>query len=258
MFVMVNKSLLQVIKQIGLTSKHGVVYGVLLQKPGATPLVLARETKLNRSSLYRYLEDLRERGLVELLLGDKSSRYGAKPDGLSQYLLGEEARVETLKTTIPRLTEELAKIGQNPVGSEVKYFQGVEGLKQMLWNAVSQKNEFVGLGYQDWNTSVGRVFADKLRAKMIENKLMSREILNVVDDSYKYTAIGETYTQVYAHRPIDPKILEIRHDTYIYGDVFAYYYHLQGEYFGVEIHNKEIARTERQMFEILWKMAEKS
>ena len=90
---------------------------------------------------------------------------------------------------------------------------------------------------------------------MVENEVMSREILNIVDDSYGYTELDKTYMTVYEHRAIDPKILEIKHDTYIYGDVFAYYYHYQGEYFGVEIHNKEIAKTERQMFEILWRMA---
>ena len=142
---MINMSLLQVIKQIGLTDKHAVVYEALLQNPGTTPLVLARETKLNRSSLYRYLEELREKGLVELVLDDKSSRYEAKSDGLNQYLLGEEARVETLKTTIPRLTEELANVGKKAGESEVKYFRGVDGLKQMLWNVVNAKTEFVGL-----------------------------------------------------------------------------------------------------------------
>ncbi|MFZ2199723.1 MAG: helix-turn-helix domain-containing protein [Microgenomates group bacterium] len=244
----------QVIKQIGLSGKHALVYELLLDKPNATPLQLARETKLNRSSLYRYLEELREKGLVQLLLGDKSSRYRANPDGLSQYLMSEESRVENLKKTIPALVSELAKTSQG-AESEVKYFQGVEGLKQMLWNVVDQKDEFLGLGYQDWNTTVGKNYADKLRQKMLDNKVISREILNQVDDTFGYTSLGKSYTQVYEHRAIDPKVLEIKHDTYIYGDVFAYYYHYEGEYFGVEIHNKEIAKTERHMFEILWRMA---
>ena len=256
MFRMINTSLVRVIQQIGLTPKHATVYEALMTRPHATPLILARETQLNRSSLYRYLEDLRERGLVAIVLGDKSSKYKANPDGLNQYLVSEESRVEKLKKMIPSLVVELSK---KEVGgeSEVKYYQGVAGLKQMLWNVVASKQEFVGLGYQDWNTSVGKAYADKLRAKIVETGARSREILNVVDDTFGYTSLGKNYTSVYEHRAIDPKILEIKHDTYIYDDVFAYYYHYQGEYFGVEIHNKEIARTEKQMFEILWKMAKK-
>lgn len=166
--------------------------------------------------------------------------------------------VEQLKISIPTLLTQLRLTQESSPESEVKYFQGVEGLKQMLWNVVTQKNEFVGLGYQNWNTTVGKHYADKLRQKMLDNKGQSREILNEVDDSFEFTNIGKEYGQVYQHRAIDPNMLEIKHDTYIYGDVFTYYYHYQGEYFGVEIHNKEMARTEKQMFEILWRMAKRS
>ena len=250
---MVNRLLTKIIKQIGLTDKHALVYASLIAKRSATPLTLARETKINRTSLYRYLEELREKGLVELVLGDKSNKYRANPDGLSQYLVSEESRVESLKKTIPSLVAELSK-SKVTSGSEVKYFQGNQGLKQMLWNVVASGKEYMGLGFEDWNTSVGKVFAEKLRAKNMETGARSREILNQLDDTFEYTGLGETYAKVFEHRAIDIKILEIKHDTYIYGDVFAYYYHYQGEYFGVEIHNKEIARTEKQMFEMLWRM----
>ncbi len=253
---MINKSLHHVIKQLGLTTKHAVVWEMLLGQRSATPLLLSRQTKINRSSLYRYLEELREKGLVELVLGDKSNRYRAHPEGLEQYLVGEEARVANLKSAIPQLLVEL-RGDEKTMESEVKYYQGVEGLKQMLWNVVSSGQEYVGLGYENWNTSVGKSFAEKLRTKNMETGVKSREISNNVDDDFTYTHLGKEYGKVYQHRAIDPKILEIKHDTYIYADVFAYYYHYQGEYFGVEIHNAEIAKTEQQMFEILWKMGKK-
>ncbi len=254
MFIMVNKSLLRIIKQMGLTSKHALIYEILNKKPATTPLQLSRETKLNRSSLYRYLEELRESGLVELVLGDKTSKYRTSPDGFDRYLASEELRVTSLKKEIPALLRALPKT-EDGERSEIKYFQGKEGLKQMLWNVVASGHDFVGLGYEDWNTSVGKTFAERLRVKNIETGARSREITNDKDDDFEYTTLGEKYHKVYEHRGINATILEIKHDTYIYGDVFAYYYHYEDEFFGVEIHNKEIAKTERQMFEILWKMA---
>ena len=197
---------------------------------------------------------MREKGLVELVLRDKSSKYIVNLSGLDKYLASEESRVESLKKTIPALLRELT-VNKDRVQSEVKYFQGKDGLKQMLWNVVASRESYAGLGYENWNTSVGKTYADKLRSKNMETGVESREITNDIEDNFEYTALGAEYQRVYQHRQIDPKILEIKHDTYIYGEVFAYYYHYQGEYFGVEIHNKEIARTERQMFEILWGMA---
>ncbi len=251
---MVNKSLLRIIKQMRLTSKHALIYEILNKKPATTPLQLSRETKLNRSSLYRYLEELRVCGLVELILGDKTSKYRTNPDGFDRYLASEELRVTSLKSEIPALLRALPKT-EDGERSEIKYFQGIDGLKQMLWNVVASGHDFVGLGYEDWNTSVGKSFAERLRAKNVETGARSREITNDKDDDYEYTALGQKYYKVYEHRGIDKNTIEINQDTYIYGDVFAYYYHYKGEHFGVEIHNKEIAKTERQMFEILWKMA---
>lgn len=250
---MMNTSLRKVFAQIGMSTKHAIVYEALLRLQKTTPLKLARITRLNRSSLYRYLEELRENGLVELILRGNSSSYAARPEGLSQYLVREETRLENLKTTIPSLLSEMNRGHANE--SEIRYYQGIEGLKQMLWNVVAQGEEFVGLGYNDWNESVGKAYAEKLRQKIIENRTLSREISNDPSIDFGYTKLGEEYKKFYSHKAISESLLEIKHDTYIYGEVFAYYYHYQNEYFGVEIHNKEIAKTERQMFEILWKMA---
>lgn len=251
---MVNRSLIQIFKQVGLGSKHAMIYELLVKKGLGTPLQLSRETRLNRSSLYRYLDDLRRIGIVELVMGDKSSRYRANPGGFDQHLASEESRLESLKNAIPALMRELEEKNDHKE-SEVRYFQGREGLKQMLWNVVTSGKSYVGLGYENWNTSVGKAYADKLRSKNIEIGVESREITNDQDSGFEFTDLGIKYQRVYTHRRIDSNILEIKHDTYIYGEVFAYYYHYRGEYFGVEIHNKEIARTERQMFEIVWKMA---
>lgn len=250
---MMNMSLRKVFNQIGMSSKHAMVYETLLASASMTPLKLARATRLNRSSLYRYLEELRDRGLVELVLRGKSSSYTARPEGLSQYLVREEARLDELKNMIPNLLAEMKKAQDKE--SEVRFYQGIEGLRQMLWNVVSSEREFVGLGYADWNESVGRAYAEKLRQKIIDNKTSSREIQNNKSRDFEYTKLGSEYKKVYFQKTISPTLLEIKHDTYVYGDVFAYYYHYRGEYFGVEIHNKEIARCERQMFEILWEIA---
>lgn len=254
---MINKELQQVFEQIGLSRKHLTTYLAMLGRAPRTPLQLARATKINRSSLYRYLEEMREKGLVELVLADKASKYGVSPEGLESYLAREQERVLSLERTIPQVRKMLLDQPEEVAGTEVKYYQGREGLRQMLWRVVSAKDEFVGLGYENWNTSVGKNYAEKLRNRMLETGVKSREIQNEPDDSFEYTNLGEDYGFLHESRKLDKKVLEIKHDTYIYNDVFAFYYFYEGELFGVEIHNKEIAKTQKQIFEILWEMAKK-
>jgi hypothetical protein len=95
----------------------------------------------------------------------------------------------------------------------------------MLWNVVASGKDYAGVGYEEWNTSVGKSFAERLRAKNMESGARSREITNDPSGDYHYTKLGKSYAKVFEHRRIDPKILTIKHDTYIYGEVFAYYYH---------------------------------
>lgn len=256
---MINKKLFSVFRALGMTTRHVKIYEELLKQKFSTPLLLARETKINRSSIYRYLADLQTHGLIEEILEENTTKYRASAvENLELVVTKEESRVELLKQTVPLLINEL-KLNKEEFAekSEVRYYRGVEGLRSMLWNMVKSGRDYCGLGYQEWNTSVGKSFAEKLRKMHIANGAKSREILNEIDDEYSYTKEKESYKQTYEHRAIDPKLLEIKHDTYIYGEVFAYYYHYGGEYFGVEIHNAEIAQTEQQIFEILWKMCGK-
>lgn len=243
---------------LGLTKKHALLFRAIARKTSSTPLSLARETGLNRSSIYRYLEDLKAAGLVDEILEPHSSRYAAgSPESLQAIILKQEAKLQIIRDGVPKLIQELQVTRENQAAeTQVKYFRGVEGLKQMLWNAVGATHEFVGFGFEDWNTSVGRSFAEKLRLRHIERGISSRELLNTLDPDYSYTRISRMeYQRFYTHRAIDPQIITIKHDTYIYDDVFAFYYHYLNEYFGVEIHNAEIAQTQKQIFEVLWNMA---
>lgn len=63
------------------------------------------------------------------------------------------------------------------------------------------------------------------------------------------------YLKLYSCRVIPKSILDIKYDTHIYNDVTAYVYYYRDENFGIEIQNKVITESNRQMFEVLWKQA---
>ena len=62
---------------------------------------------------------------------------------------------------------------------------------------------------------------------------------------------------IWRTRIIDPKILKITQETFIYNDVFAIVQWGPKEIFGVEIYNQQVADQERAVFNVLWKMASK-
>jgi hypothetical protein len=56
----------------------------------------------------------------------------------------------------------------------------------------------------------------------------------------------------YEYNYIDPSIFTIGDDCDIYDDVTAFFQRKDGETFGIEIYNQDIADTQRQFFEMLW------
>ena len=262
LFIMMNKSdLTEKLNLLGLTDKEVKIYLTLLKRGELTPLELSRATEINRSTIYRILERLKELGLTEEVLDQHRIKARAtKPEKLELLITQKQTELDQIKKEIPGIVEQLSVIKDTPsTATKVVYFRGKKGLQQMLWNVLKAKDEHLGYGYADWNASVGRDFAEKLRQEMINRKIYSKEIQNIDQEAAMetWTEIKD-YSKFYEGRFLPKDLVEIKHDLYIYNDVFAFYHFYEGELFGVEIHNKEIAKTQRQIFEVLWKQAKKT
>jgi sugar-specific transcriptional regulator TrmB len=255
---MMNTTLGRNLKSFGLDSKQISIYLTLLRRGRLTNLEIARHSGINRTTVYRFLETLKEIGLVEEVI-DENTTYAqaVDPSQLQLIIKQKEAEIIHLKTVLPTIISELSVLEDKVIPStKVVYFRGIKGLQQLLWNTLKAKGEQVGFGYLNWNDGVGQAFAEKLREEYVIRKVHLREILNEVDEKGEYTSVNQYFNNYYQHRMIPKEKLEIKHDTYIYNDVFAFYHIYKGELFGVEIHNAEIAKTQKQMFEILWEQSQ--
>ncbi len=260
LFTMVNKSqIFKNLRLLGLDQQQSLLYLDLLEKGARSPLELSRDTNLNHTSVYRYLEDLQRLGLAEELPADHRTRFQARsPEDLEYLISKKEADLEKVKTVLPDLMTSLKLITQSSSSpTEVVYFRGKAGLQQLLWNTLKAagKDEVVGFGYLNWNEHIGSFFAEKLRQECIDRKIAAREILNTFQDWKEYTNNKIYATKFYRHRFLPYSQFPITHDTYIYNDVFAMLHSFKGEVFGLEIHNGEIARTQKQIFNFLWSHA---
>lgn len=256
---MVNKSeVLSQLKKLGLEEKEVKVYLSLLEQGVQTPLGLSRNTSINRTTIYRVLEKLKEKGLIEEILDQKSTRYQVSdPQKLNLIISESLERLQEVKKLLPNLIENLNRFKKNqPFPTKIIFFRGRSGIQQLLWNTlrVVKGSEQVGYGYLDWNDTAGEKFAEKLRQKYVEKGIKALEIQNEILEDDKFTTNKVYLDKYYRCRIIPKSEIEFNHDTYIYNDVFAFCHIYKGELFGVEIHNKEIAKTQRQIFYQLWKI----
>ncbi len=57
-------------------------------------------------------------------------------------------------------------------------------------------------------------------------------------------------------RYIDPVVFKIEFETYIYNSCVALLSYQTDDIFGVEIHNPQLARQQKQLFDLIWSQAQ--
>lgn len=257
-----NLSIFHHLKKFNLDDNQIEIYLGLYQLKVATVVQLSKHTNINRTTAYRVLDQLEQIGLVKQIVGHKTTKYEAcSAELLELTIIKEEEKITELRQSLAHIitaTTTLAPSSIHP--TQVLYFQGKEGLKQLLWNTLQagKNGEIVGFGYTNLNTGVGKFFAEKIRKEYINHGITKREILNIDQLEFEedYTDFASEYRVIYEGRGIDSSKIEIKHDTMIYNNVIAFYHQFNGELFGVEIHNAEIVKTQKQIFELLWQMAQ--
>lgn len=245
----------QLIK-FGLDETEAKMYLHLLEFGPRTPLKLSREINLNRSKIYRYIERMLDKSLIE----ETNDTWGKKlkaadPKNLELFLVKKEDELKRKVEMAPGLIDSLLHFPiQAKTSFVIKHYKGVEGLKQMLWNRISAR-QFLLFGYSDMNEIVGKSFAEKIRTEHVERKVMQYELENVHDrGKYWYTNIpnwGKYYDSYY----ISPKLLKIRHYLSIFNDTVSIMNWEKGEHVGIEINDASLAEMQKQIFWHFWKIA---
>jgi len=118
------------LKEIGLSEKEAEVYLSLLEGDSYSILVLAKKTKINRTTIYPVIKSLQEKGLVSETTIDGKTHYQAEsPDRLETFVERQKILIEEsskkIKDIIPQLKSIQRETGERPI---VKYFEGKEGI----------------------------------------------------------------------------------------------------------------------------------
>jgi hypothetical protein len=102
---------------------------------------------------------------------------------------------------------------------------------------------------------LNRGFAELARKEFVSNKVDVHELTN--ESSFSgWTNVVELVEKFWNVRYISKSELEMDFEMLVYNDVFAMYNEIEGEIFGVEIHNEKLAKMQKQIFDFIWGKAE--
>ena len=243
------------LSSFGISEEESLVYLAILRRAGDTALTIARHLKLKRTTVYRILDSLIDKKLVITKLGNRGSRFVATPiDQLDFLIADREHEIDKLKKTLPGLKQDLnSLIGSSPENSQVLYYHGIEGIKQITYNSLKAKGELLTYELGTMDSFMSHDEAEKLRERFVDNNIRIRTFTNMTEME-GWTDIGEM-VEHWQVRHLPPQKNPFQFEILIYNDVFCMYKYTKGEAFAVEIYNQELADMQRQLFEYLWSNA---
>lgn len=249
-------SYLSLVKPYGLSDEEGRVYLCLLRQGVTSALELSRQVKMGRTKVYRLLDVLIKKQLVERSVDERGMKFAAThPRKFAQLVTSREQEVAALKRDLPDLVAQLSGLeGQGRDESRVLYYEGVEGLKQVSYNITRADGLLRVFEMEHLSDFLPYEFAEGVRRELVERKIMTRDLTNKAS-SPDYTQVTELIEKYAQSRYIDPEKLMINFEVLIYNDVYATYTYHEEKMFCVEIYNPQLAQMQKDIFDFVWEQA---
>jgi|SRR3989344_5366898 len=227
------------LKECGLNDKEAKIYISLLQV-GISPVSrIAEKSQIQRTTTYHVLKSLKEKGLVSFIVKDKKTYFEAThPTKLINSLKEKEKKINQI---LPNLIEIKESAINKP---KVTLYEGKSGLISILEDILNTKSDFLCYASKDALLKILTYYFPNFIERRVNLGMRARLILNkkpIAQKLTKYKIIKQNFNTA----------------TWIYLNKVAILSLAEREPIGMIIEDKDIANTQKQVFEMMWKKIKK-
>jgi len=238
----------EALKNLGLDEKEAKVYMALVQLGRGSAQIIADQAQVKRPTTYVILENLIDKGLALKIPRTRKKLYIAKsPD---EFFAEAEERFNLSKSILPQLMAMADKTGPQ---FKTLYYEGERGIQNMITESVKRMAGQEILGFYARETENISPEMQEIFHQWNENcKKAGVKLRGMTpnDPSLAWYKGRENYFG-WAMKYLDPK--DYLSDCSIeIGDDFIQIFSLRYMQ-GVFMQNPDVAKTLRQIFEMLWK-----
>lgn len=232
------------LEQLDLTGKKADVYLACLELGSATVIEIAKKAGIKRTTAYDILLDLIQKGLVsETSKGKKRLFVGEDPEKIKKDLQGKERLISEI---LPMLKSVYNVKGVKP---KIRYYEGVEGLKEVYSDTLKYSGEILAFASEDVVKVLGS-WIEHYMASRAKNGIRYRGIIPRTEFIQK-EIIPKDQQQLRALKLIDPKKYPFSIEINIYGHSKVSLMSSK-EQLGLVIESTEIYNTMKLIFELIW------
>lgn len=255
-----TESLRTYFRRLDLDPKIADIYQALRADGPQTISELSRTSGVERIRIYRLLDSLKASGLIEVEMRYKRSILHAAPISSLQILIAKrEQEVKDLQRDYVALTRELTTKSMQSQGARVQFYEGMDGVKQMLWNQTRGAGDSYAVLHDNMQHKTNLAFFERWVKKCNQK---NRKFYGIVGDAFIrtqqewYASYTNERLRHWEARYVPESVFAIPYTIVVYDDIVLHYDWNDERMFGIEIHNVAMARVQRQFFDILWRQAE--
>jgi sugar-specific transcriptional regulator TrmB len=237
----------QLLKQCGLTDKQAKTYIALLKLGSSTIAPVSRLSGVKRTSIYNFIDDLVELGIVGKV--KKGLRWYYHAESPNKLLAIQKARYSALEEALPALNRLYTKRGVPPL---VSYFEGPNEVRQIVAEELECSKEALYIWpASDSVPALGGVrYLTEMDRKRIRCGVAVRSIH--FRDKQVNLATGSSGKRYLREVRFAPKGVDLEMGVGIYDTGRVGFFSSGGESFGTLIQSGELARLMRVLFEYFW------
>jgi sugar-specific transcriptional regulator TrmB len=243
------KDLQSILRAIGFEEKEAQLYLTGLELGSAPASEYAKETGINRITSYHLLEELVQRGHFTMMVQQRTKWYASVAP---EYLILEARKnVDALDRALPELRSLRGAQFRKP---HVRFFEGLEGIRHVYADTLTAKTEILNFA----NSAVLRAFWPTYDQDYVDERVKRGIELRGIapDDAVGRRVHGEDREKLREIRLVPASDFDFTNEINIYDHKVAICsFGSREDLFGVIIESKEVAETQRQIFEMAWRYA---
>lgn len=240
--------------KIGLKSKEVKAYLAILKLQKANPHQIAKEANIERTTIYKILDDLTARGLVSRSMSGKRLNYIAETPEMLKNMLDEQQSV--VKQILPYLNALQGSRGEKPV---IKFYSGKDDIRKVLTNSLDSREKM----RRDFAfvENVVDLFGLKFIHKQIEDRIKKGIKVKSLRRAIKGRKISEE--DWYLKKDTDNLLREVRYlpESINFEPLVIIYDHTvaiissKKESYALVIESPEFSQAMKTLFDIAWQSA---
>lgn len=243
------RDIVHILESAGMDTREAHLFLTGLELGSAPASDYAKRTKLNRITAYNILELLVKRGLFTAVKKERATWYS--PVSPEFVALEAKKNADALQRSLPELRSLRGSAQRSP---KVRYFEGWEGVRHVYEDTLTAESELLNFA----NSAAVRQFWPDYDDEYVRERVKQGIRLRGIapDDEAGRRVHGEDKEKLREIRLVSAADFDFTNEINIYDHKVAICsFGSEKDVFGIIIESKEVAKTQRQIFEMAWRYA---